>query len=273
MDNPQNGSFVYRSIISRFALDQFTVCKKILFIFTSPSNSKRGVLPCYLSFKRKIVKMFVSLPCSVPKCFETFLEFFEKNDINFCISGGYAAFRAGFCNSYSDVDIFIDDYNFNEKIFLELDRGIQVIPNENYVNVAQLLKKRFGITVMDSDTTTYKIDFVLMNCGAKKIENSYLFSEHVTAGFDIDVCRVSIISVDEDYRLIFNSMFKVFLRNETQHYKNHYDEDKISVTTWRRQLKYENRLKPCYRIFYTNCAPPFNFDSVMKFRQLNMEGW
>ncbi|KAG4080722.1 hypothetical protein HA402_013252 [Bradysia odoriphaga] len=214
--------------------------------------------------------MLVSLPSSVPDAFEKYINFFENNEINFSISGGYAVFRAGFCNCYTDVDIFIDDYNFNEKSFLELDSYIQVIPNEDYVNMNRFLKKRFGVTVIDSDGQTYTIDFVLMNFG-EKIDNNYLFSECVTAGFDIDICRVSIIKVDEEYRLIFNSHFKVFIRNETQSYKNCYDEPIIPMRMFKRFEKYESRLKPCYRLFYTNCAPSFDFDHLMKFRQSNMD--
>lgn len=178
-------------------------------------------------------------------------------------------FRAGFCNCFTDVDIFIDNINFNEKSFLEFDSMIEVVPNEDYINVSTFLKKRFGVTVVDSDGESYRIDFVLMDFGVT-IDNNYLFSEYVTGGFDIDICRLSIVAVDEEYRLIFNSHFKVFIRNETQCYKNYYDERTMPMRTFQRFLKYESRLKCCYRLFYTNCAPSFDFDHLMKFRQLNM---
>lgn len=213
---------------------------------------------------------FLSHPCNVPECFKKYFEFFEKNGINFCISGGYAVYRAGFCHSYNDVDIFVDDDQFDEESFLELDHGIHEIPCDEYINVNHFLKKRLGTTVTDSNGKENKIDFVLIACG-QKIRNNYLFSEHVTSQFDIDICRVSIISVDEEYRLIFNKNFKVFIKNQTEQFTNKIDSEKMSMKTQNRLLKYEQRLKPVYRIFSTNCAPPFSLGDLMDFQRVTME--
>lgn len=212
--------------------------------------------------------MSISTPCSIPKIIQKYLDFFEKNEINVCISGGYSVYLAGFCHCYTDVDIFINNFNFNEKLFRDFDNQIEVVPNEGYVNVVPF-KKRYGITV-NSDTVNYKLDFVLMNCG-RKIENNYSFSEYVTAGFDVDICRVSITKIGGEYRLIFNSNFKVFIKSETQECSNDYDEDKIPIAVFKRFKKYERRLKHDYCLFFAHCAPPFDFDHLMKFHQLNMD--
>lgn len=182
-----------------------------------------------------------------------------SNGIDFCISGGYP-------------DIFINSSNFDEKFLLEFDNRIALIPNENYVNVAPF-EKRFGVTVT-SDTDSYKIDFVLMNWDTNN-GNNYLFSEFVTGGFDIDVCWVSIINVDEEYRLILNSSFKVFIRSETLECVNYYDDNKIPMPLLERFSKYEGRLVfwSSYRIFFTDAAPPFDLDHLMRFHQLYIMEW
>lgn len=216
--------------------------------------------------------MLLTLPCCLPKDIKKYVEFFKRSEINFCIAGGYPVFCAGLTDCYRDVDIFVSDLNFNEQFFLAFDNKIEVVSYENdkfeeYDNVSEL-KKRFALTVRG-----YKIDFVLMDIPSQ-FKNNYLFSEYVTDRFDIDICRVSIINVDENYRIIFNSRFKVFVKYETEHHSNFSGctmEYWREIATEKRFEKYENRLKKCYRMFYTVCAPPFNFERFMKFHQLNLE--
>lgn len=216
--------------------------------------------------------MLVTVPCCLPKYIEKYCEFFKRNKINFCISGGYPVFLAELTDCYRDIDIFICDNNLTETLFLAFDNKIEVVSYEKGDNFAEYnnvsdIKKRFSLV------RGYKIDFVLMDV-QYKFENNYLFSEHITDRFDIDIRRVSIINDDENYRLIFNTGFKVFIKNETEHLKNFHG----FIMGWRREMvteerfeKYENRLKKCYRMFYTDCAPPFNFQHFMEFHQLNLK--
>lgn len=219
------------------------------------------------SFLTSIKKMSFSLPCSIPECLKKYLEFFNNNHINVCISGGYCVYRAGFTHTFKDVDIFVSNVNFNERSFLDLDDSIEVIPDFLEVlypgSFVPFIDKRFALRV-----NGYKIDFVLMNCDVK-FENNFLFSEHVTSEFDVDICRVSIILFDTECCLIFNSNFKVFIRDETWLCESFIDES-FSIKSRIRFLKYEGRLKDCYRIFSSNSAPPFDFDRLMSFHQLNM---
>lgn len=207
--------------------------------------------------------------------------------MNFCISGGYSVYRAGLCDSCSDVDIYVNNCNFNEHLFLKLDNGIRIISkygktdgdvdddeDEDYDEIRCPIKKRYGFGMANS---AYKIDFVLVDYDFLFRDN-FTFSEYVTSGFDIDVYCVSIIkTVDyEGYRLVFNSNFKVFIKDEVDDdvWKDCckcLDDAGITKLSLRRFKKYESRLKKCYRIFYSCCAPPFNFDHFVKFHQSLLE--
>ncbi|KAJ6635252.1 hypothetical protein Bhyg_13837 [Pseudolycoriella hygida] len=189
------------------------------------------------------------------------------NQINCCISGGYVVYRAGFSSNYTDVDIFIDGHNFDETSFLEWDNEIRVVPKENYVHVGRL-RKRFTITTTDEvSNMSNKIDFIIWHCDIKT-DNNHMFSELVTSEFDIDVCRTSIIMVEEECRMVFNSNFKLFIRNETQEFQYVTNENKAHC---KRFLKYVKRLKPCYRLFFSSCAPSFDIEHLMRFRELTLE--
>lgn len=211
--------------------------------------------------------MDYSLPCSVPEGLTRYLDYFKNNEINFCISGGYAVYRAGFSHCYKDVDVFIDRFNFDEIRFLALDPRIEITSfgcGSDVIETEEVqILKRFELTVSGD-----KIDFVLMYCNYQ-IETNYSFSEYITDRFDIDICRVSIIHVyghSYPYRLVFNSNFKVFMRNECQGLSNDFVENQMCTKTHKRFLKFEVRLKSCYRIFYSYCAPPFDLDHLLKVR-------
>lgn len=217
----------------------------------------------------------IAIPCHLPINLKKYLEFFQENKTNFCISGGYSVYRAGFTHSFNDIDIFINDFNFDEDSFLKVDTSIETIPYTELALELQVdtivlsMKKRFGVTVNCGAGDIRKIDFVVMNC-PKYFENNYLFSECVTREFDMDVCRISIINIDNEYRLIFNSDFKIFIKSECKNNNNDEDIELTPNVTLRRHRKYEERLKVWYRIFFTHCSPVFHLDRLINFHQQNV---
>lgn len=67
--------------------------------------------------------MFFSQPCNLPENIKKYLEYFDKREIN-C---GILAYRV--CDFSTDVDIFINNFDFNEKLFLVYDNKIKIISN------------------------------------------------------------------------------------------------------------------------------------------------
>lgn len=218
--------------------------------------------------------MFASQVCELPGSINKYLQFFKNNEINCCISGGYTVYRIGFSNYYTDVDIFVNSFNFDEKLFLEShDNIIELVLDDSYV-IGTPIMKRFHTTVESDEKPdiVYTIDFVLMECN-KHHENDYLFSEFITSRFDLDICRLSIVNVNKQYRIVFNANFKLFIRNDKKNFKNNFEV--ADTKAYQRFLKYEARLKIPYLMVFSNNAPAFDYpvdiNNLLKYQQLNIE--
>jgi len=75
--------------------------------------------------------MFISQPCYhavYRKILRNIWNFSKRMKLTIILSGVNIAYRADFY-----VDIFINNFNFNEKLFLQSDNEIKIIPNVNYI--------------------------------------------------------------------------------------------------------------------------------------------